>query len=137
VDRLVVYDIFVTDANGNRIPNDQIKGSVEIRIPLPEGFKAETTKAYHIAEDGTATEIASRYENGFHIFSVEHFSYYALGDDGGQKAGSTVPATGDSTPAILLAAGLLACMGIVLTGLGGITLVARRKLNSRGKGLAV
>jgi LPXTG-motif cell wall-anchored protein len=129
VDRFVVYDIYVLDADGNRIPNDQIKDFVEIRIPLPEGFNAATTKAYHIAEDGTATEITSRHEDGFHIFSVDHFSYYALGDGGTeQETGTKLPATGDTTLAPLAIAGLLVCAGVAL--LSGVVLRGRRRAAS-------
>ncbi len=58
----------------------QPDGNVVVTIPLPDDM-SETSKVYHIAEDGTATDMNAEYADGNLVFVTDHFSVYAVVDD--------------------------------------------------------
>ena len=66
-------------ANGNAI-SDFGDGKVIIEIPfvLDENEKGTDYTVIYIADDGTITEIPTRYVDGFIIVELEHFSEYAI-----------------------------------------------------------
>lgn len=71
------FDISI-EANGEKV---QPNGKVTVKLPLPEGFDAETTKVYYVDENGNKEEIESTTENGYIIFETDHFSEYVLVDE--------------------------------------------------------
>lgn len=57
----------------------QPAGKVTVRIPKPNGYNALTTKLYHIDDEtGEKTRIPITIEDGFIVFTIDHFSYYAV-----------------------------------------------------------
>ena len=71
------YDISLT-VDGEAV---QPNGYVTVKLPLPEGFNAETTEVYYVAPDGTKTKLDSTVENGYVVFETNHFSEYVLVDE--------------------------------------------------------
>ncbi len=70
----VLYDISIL-LDGKKI---QPTGKVKVYIPVPVGKDGENCKIFHIADDGTVTDMNAVYEDGHMVFSTDHFSYYAL-----------------------------------------------------------
>ena len=71
------FDISLV-ADGEKV---QPEGYVTVRLPLPEGFNAETTVVYYIDDSGNKTKLDSTTENGYVIFETNHFSEYVLVDE--------------------------------------------------------
>lgn len=49
--------------------------NVTVRIPTNNRF----ARVYRMEADGTLTDMNARYEDGYLVFTTDHFSYYALG----------------------------------------------------------
>ncbi|MDR2672940.1 MAG: hypothetical protein LBC35_06645 [Coriobacteriales bacterium] len=117
--RFVVYDIKLL-ANSQEM---QPTGNVYITLPHPEGFDAARTKAFYIADSATATDMNATDVGdttvGTHAwrFATNHFSYYALAELAADGTSATIPATGDSTAAIIIACGALLVCGIAFIAL--------------------
>lgn len=71
------YDISIV-ADGKKVQPD---GTVTVKLPLPEGFNAETTAVYYVDDNGNKTKLESKVENGFVVFETDHFSEYVLVDE--------------------------------------------------------
>ena len=56
----------------------QPKGSVEVAIPVPKGMKALFVKVYRQEPDGSFTKLNRTIENGYIIFTTDHFSVYCI-----------------------------------------------------------
>ncbi len=69
-----VYDIYFEKGEQRVQPN----GAVKVYIPIPSTVDGEKCKVFHIDEYGNATDMNAVYENGYMVFTTEHFSYYAL-----------------------------------------------------------
>lgn len=69
-----VYDIYFEKDEQRVQPN----GAVTVYIPVPSDMDGEKCKVFHIDESGNATDMNAVYENGYMVFTTEHFSYYAL-----------------------------------------------------------
>lgn len=76
-ENIKAYDISLTVDGESVQPN----GYVTVKLPLPEGFNAETTEVYYVAPDGTKTKLDSTVENGYVVFETNHFSEYVLVDE--------------------------------------------------------
>ena len=74
-DDSVTYNITLKDKDGNEV---QPGGTVEVKIPLPEGWDAENTTVSRRESDGTLTDMNAVYEDGYMIFTTDHFSEYVL-----------------------------------------------------------
>ena len=74
-DDSVTYNITLKDKDGNEV---QPNGTVEVKIPLPEGWDAENTTVSRRESDGTLTDMNAVYEDGYMIFTTDHFSEYVL-----------------------------------------------------------
>ena len=75
-----VYNIKLLDQNGN--PITSFTGSVTVKIPVPEGIHG-TPRVFRYEEStGTFTDMNAAVENGFLVFSTDHFSYYAIAGTG-------------------------------------------------------
>lgn len=69
-----VYDIYFEKDEQRVQPN----GAVTVYIPVSSDMDGEKCKVFHIDESGNATDMNAVYENGYMVFTTEHFSYYAL-----------------------------------------------------------
>lgn len=65
-----LFDITLTD-NGVAVQPD---GTVKVKIPVD----SENAKIYRVEEDSTLTDMQAVYEDGFMVFTTEHFSLYVL-----------------------------------------------------------
>lgn len=73
-DGLFCFDITFTKDGVEVQPN----GKVTVKVPVPEALKNGDIYVYHYDDDGNATLIPSKVENGFVIFATDKFSIYAL-----------------------------------------------------------
>ena len=87
-----VLDIYL-QKNGVSV---QPKGEVAVSIRLPEGFDGTKCNVYHIAEDGTFTDMKATCADEYLTFVTDHFSNYAVveGTVDNQTA-PKAPQTGD------------------------------------------
>ncbi|MGN1112848.1 MAG: leucine-rich repeat protein, partial [Acutalibacteraceae bacterium] len=69
---LALYDITLL-ADGVAVQPD---GTAKVRIPTDNA----NAKVYRIEEDGTATDMNAVYENGYLVFTTDHFSVYAVAE---------------------------------------------------------
>lgn len=73
-DTKVVFDITLTVDGETTQPN----GEVTVKIPVPEAMDSKSVKVYREEADGTLTDMKAVYENGYMVFTTEHFSKYIL-----------------------------------------------------------
>ena len=72
----VLYNIKLLDQNGNPITG--FSGKVTVKIPLPAGMHGVPHVFRYEESTGTLTDMNAVVENGFLVFSTEHFSYYTV-----------------------------------------------------------
>ncbi len=77
MDNAVLYDIYL-EKEGQKI---QPNGEVTVSIPVPGTMDAEKCSVLHIDDAGNVTDMHAVYENGYMVFTTNHFSYYALVED--------------------------------------------------------
>ena len=70
----VTYDITLTQ-NGAAI---QPTGAVTVKIPVPETMDGNACKVYRQEADGTYTDMNAVYQDGYMVFTTDHFSQYVL-----------------------------------------------------------
>lgn len=70
----VLYDISIL-LEGKKV---QPTGKVKVYIPVPTDKDGENCRIIYIADDGTVIDMNAVYEDGYMVFSTDHFSYYAL-----------------------------------------------------------
>ena len=70
------FDITLLNGSGDAV---QPNGEVEVRIPVPAGY-SDNIKVYYVDGANNATEIPCRVEDGFVIFTTDHFSVYTVVD---------------------------------------------------------
>lgn len=70
----ITYNITLV-SNGDEI---QPNGTVSVKIPVPENLDSKTCTVYRIETDGSKTNMNAIYENGYMVFSTDHFSSYVL-----------------------------------------------------------
>lgn len=70
----MLYDISLTKDNQKVQP----EGEVTIAMPIPETVNAADCKVFYIDDSGNAIDMNAVYENGYMVFTTDHFSYYAL-----------------------------------------------------------
>ena len=74
-DKVTAWDIVLTVDGVETQP----EGRVTVRIPVPVGYNAEKCKVYHIdPETGKLTDMNARVENGYFVFTTDHFSIYSV-----------------------------------------------------------
>ena len=70
----ITYDITLT-------VNDEIvqpASAVTVKIPVPETLDGAQCKVYRQEADGTYTDMQATYQNGYMVFTTDHFSTYIL-----------------------------------------------------------
>ena len=72
-----IYNFGLNDANG-AVSN--FDGWVTIRVPytLEDGEDVDSIAVWFINEKGEVESIAATYDNGYAVFSTNHFSYYTV-----------------------------------------------------------
>mgnify|MGYP002802550227 CR=1 FL=1 len=70
----VSYNITLVQ-NGAEI---QPAGTVTVKIPVPDGMDGRTCKVYREEADGTYTDMNAVYQDGYMVFTTDHFSVYVL-----------------------------------------------------------
>lgn len=73
----VTYNITLV-SNGMEI---QPAGEVTVRIPVPDTMDENTCKVYRAETDGTLTDMHAIYQDGYMVFTTDHFSRYLLTEE--------------------------------------------------------
>ena len=60
---------------------EQPDSTVTVSIPLPEGYDSTRCSIYRIEENNNKINMNAYYENGYMIFTTDHFSLYAVVDE--------------------------------------------------------
>ena len=94
---------FISD--GVRI-GDFRGGSVTVRLPftVPEGKDASMFSVWYVAENGSTTAYETQYDEGFLVFTVDHFSDYVVVYEGEEDETKTEIVVDTSFAALRLAA---------------------------------
>ena len=70
----MTYDITLT-ANGSPV---QPAAPVTVKIPVPGTMDGSKCKVYRQEADGTYTDMQAIYQDGYMVFTTDHFSIYVL-----------------------------------------------------------
>ncbi|MBR3868079.1 MAG: leucine-rich repeat protein [Clostridia bacterium] len=70
----VVYNITLRDQGKEIQPN----GSIDVRIPIPKDIVGTKCAVYRLETDGTKTEMLTRLDDGYLVFTTDHLSYYEV-----------------------------------------------------------
>ncbi|MDD6484370.1 MAG: DUF6273 domain-containing protein [Clostridiales bacterium] len=73
-DKYIVRDIYLERDGVISQPNQ----TVQVSIPVPNGWIPDYCKVYWVQEDGTLQEIQATASFGNLVFTTDHFSYYAV-----------------------------------------------------------
>lgn len=95
--KFTAFDISLENG-GAKIQPD---GKVQVSVPIPAGYDRERLTVYHIADDGTRTELPSTVFEDTITFETDHFSLYVVaekaadenalpGGESNQKSGNPV-----------------------------------------------
>lgn len=124
IENAVVLDIQLLDQNGS--PIERFSGTVQVKIPIPEGMSGNLAVLWYDEEKGTFTDMNARVEDGYLVFETDHFSYYAitrrLGDAG---AAGEIPATDTGGAHAIVWIWIAAAVAGI--GIGGWVFLKRRK----------
>ncbi len=71
---IVVFDIYF-ELDGETV---QPNGTVTVEITVPEELSGKHCKVYHIADDGTVTDMNAVFTGGKLVFDTTHFSVYTI-----------------------------------------------------------
>ena len=118
--QFTAFDISL-ESDGARIQPD---GRVQVSIPIPAGYDRERLAVYHIAEDGTRTELPSAVVGEAITFETAHFSLYVVAEKAAaQAAGDTSlpggkPAEKGGSPVIWI----ILCVVLAAAAGGGFAL---------------
>lgn len=76
----ILYNLKLLDQNGSPITG--FNGKVAVKIPVPAGLHGTPHVFRYEESAGTLTDMNAVLENGFLVFSTEHFSYYVVAGTG-------------------------------------------------------
>ena len=83
-ERLLLFDIYVVDLNGNVIEPNTDNGLITVRMPVPDGFDKQDLEVYRVLfdfpDDDFEEHIVTIDSNSYCEFKTDHFSHYALID---------------------------------------------------------
>ena len=74
--KYTAYDITLMKDNQEIQPD----GSVRVRIAVPEGYDGTKCVIYHMDAKGNLEKIACTYEDGWLVFTTDHFSTYIVAE---------------------------------------------------------
>ncbi len=109
-DNKLVYDFKFTK-DGKEV---QPKGSVTVKIPVPDALKGKTVYVYRAESNGTYTKMNTKVEGDLITFTTDHFSKYLITDEVIKGATEENPKTGIPATAFAMAAIALASAGIIV-----------------------
>lgn len=118
--QFTAFDISLENG-GARIQPD---GRVQVSIPIPAGYDRERLAVYHIAEDGTRTELPSAVVGDAITFETAHFSLYVVAEKAAAQAAGVAslpggePAEKGGSPAIWI----ILCVVLAAAAGGGFAL---------------
>ena len=81
------YDITLT--NELQFPV-QPENMVTVKIPVPEGYRSENCKIYHVEENGNLTNMNAEYFENHLTFQTDHFSIYLITETELREQGSVI-----------------------------------------------
>lgn len=134
VKAMYVYDIHLEDWEGNEfaVPEGD---RVTVTLPIPEGMSAENLFVFHVADDGTVTDMHATVdaEAGTVSFETTHFSTFVLAnvEPGSGSVGAGAAGTPTGTLAQTGDLSLLAGAGAATAALAGSCLIAVGKRKQR------
>lgn len=103
----LAYDINLYSTSlGMKIDKLQ-NGTFKVYIPLPNEYKLKKLFATYVNENGKVEFHEVKYENGYGVFTTDHFSVYAITEE-------VNPSTGDNVLANIIILGLSAGAIIIL-----------------------
>ena len=70
----ITFDITLEN-NGTEV---QPNGNVTVKIPVPADMDTNGLSVYRAEEDGTYTNMNAVYEDGYMVFTTDHFSIYVM-----------------------------------------------------------
>ena len=70
----ITFDISLENNGAEVQPN----GQVTVKIPVPADMDTNGLSVYRAEEDGTYTNMNAVYENGYMVFTTDHFSIYVM-----------------------------------------------------------
>lgn len=109
-DNKLVYNFKFTK-DGKEV---QPKGSVTVKIPVPEALKGKTVYVYRAESNGTYTKMNTKVEGDLITFTTDHFSKYLITDEVIKGATEENPKTGIPETAVAMAAVAIAGAGIIV-----------------------
>ncbi len=135
-----VYDINLLDPIGK--PAQPLEGdAVAVTLPIPEGLSAEGLHVFHVADDGTVTDMGATVDAEARTvtFTTTHFSTFVLANVGGQPDGLAVPETkpageknvSESTEAVPATGDAGSAAALLAAGSGAMALLGSRALRRR------
>ncbi len=71
----IIFDIALINNETEVQPN----GNVTVKIPVPTDMDTDGLSVYRAEEDGTYTNMNAVFEDGYMVFTTDHFSVYILG----------------------------------------------------------
>lgn len=74
-----LFEIHFENAAGAEIQPD---GKVTVKYPIPEGYDPAKIAVYRINDNGTKTKMVGAVKGGFIEITQNHFSYYAIVEEG-------------------------------------------------------
>ncbi len=126
----VVYEIYLTDSEGTKYQPAE-GDEVRITLAVPDGWDAADTMVYHVADDGTLTDMkAVASEDGKTVsFTTTHFSVFVLAhvstqSDTGDTPGQADDDGGDDSNMAMW----LSLTGISALGLLGAACLGRKRV---------
>lgn len=118
--QFTAFDISLENG-GARIQPD---GRVQVSIPIPAGYDRKRLAVYHIAEDGTRTELPSAVVGEAITFETAHFSLYVVAEKAAAQAAGVAslpggkPAEKGGSPVIWI----ILCVVLAAAAGGGFAL---------------
>ena len=73
-DEALIYDIYFKK-DGERI---QPNGEMTVYIPVPDTMDVGICRVLYIDKEGSFVDMNAVYQNGYMVFTTDHFSYYAV-----------------------------------------------------------
>ena len=131
-----VFDIHLLDPEGNvfQIPEGD---KVTVTLPIPEGLSAEGLYVFHVADDGTVTDMNATVdaEAGTVSFETTHFSTFVLAnvkaDEQAKPAGDKTGATAEKNDGLAKTGDVSALPVLLASVSGSAALLGARALRRR------
>lgn len=125
VEKMFVYDIHLEDIDGSEfaVPEGD---SVKVTLPLPEGMGTAGVHVFHVADDGTVTDMKGVVDAEARTitFTTTHFSTFVIaqvetneGAESGKPTGKTdgdLPQTGDASMFMVAASAICGAGALAL-----------------------